>query len=70
MVSAEGLRGSFPHLQSTTALPGLWRKGTSLSYSLAVALLFGKPETAEMESAVPLRKPGPGRSLADCKRSV
>lgn len=49
---------------------GSQRKGTSLSYSLAVALLFGQPERAEMESSVPLRKLGPGRSLADFKRSV
>lgn len=59
MVSAKHLRGGFLHLQSSArALEAAQRKGTSLSYSRAVALRFGQTETAETRSAVPLESPG------------
>lgn len=54
---------------SAQALQAAQRRGISLPYSLAVALLFGQPETVEMESAVSLRKSGHSRSPEDLKRS-
>lgn len=57
------IRGSFLCLQSTWDLEAAWRKSIAMSYSLA--LLFGQPEMAEIESSVPLRKPGPYMSAAD-----